>query len=167
MHRTHPTATAAPPATNGPPAATVSPAARAAALIVAIAATTLALAGSAAASTLKATDTAHLRYVSASGALLLEKGSATGTLPGAMTVHLDVGATFTGSFEIATASGAIYGHGSATPHGSGAYESFSGTLTVTGGTGRYRHAHGTAGLYGTFSRSSYALVIQTTGDLSY
>jgi hypothetical protein len=124
-------------------------------------------AASAEASVIKASDTAHLRYVSASGALLLEKGGATGTLPGTMTVHLDVGATFTGSFTIATKNGSIYGHGTATPHGSGTYESFAGSLTVTGGTGRYRHAHGRAGLYGTFNRGSYALVIQTTGDLSY
>lgn len=122
---------------------------------------------SADASTLKASDTAHLRYVSASGALLLEKGTATGTLPGSMTVRMDVGATFTGSFAIATKSGSIYGHGSATPHGSGSYESFAGSLTVTGGTGRYRHAHGSAGLYGTFNRGNYALLIQTTGTLSY
>ncbi len=124
-------------------------------------------AASADASVLKASDTAHLRYVSASGALLLEKGTATGTLPGAMTVHLDVGATFTGSFAIVTKSGSIYGHGTATPHGSGTYESFSGSLTVTGGTGRYRTARGSAGLYGTFNRSNYALVIQTRGNLSY
>lgn len=132
-----------------------------------VAAADAGVAVNAAASVLKATDTAHLRYVSASGSLLLEKGPATGTLPGAMTVHLDVGATFTGSFAIATKYGSIYGHGSATPHGSGSYESFSGTLTVTGGTGRYRRAHGQGGLYGTFDRGDYALVIQTTGNLSY
>ena len=117
--------------------------------------------------TLKATDTAHLRYVSASGSLLNEEGSATGTLPGSMRVHLNVGATFTGSFTIYTRGGSITGHGSATPHGSGTYESFAGSLTVTGGTGRYAHAHGRAGLYGTFNRDNYALVIQTTGNLAY
>ncbi len=120
-----------------------------------------------AAHVLKATDTAHLHYISASGSLLFDEGKATGTLPGSMRVHLNLGTTFTGSFTIYASGGSIEGHGSATPHGSGTYESFSGTLTVTGGTGRYVHAHGRGGLYGTFDRENYALVIKTTGSLTY
>jgi hypothetical protein len=120
-----------------------------------------------AAHVLKASDTAHLHYVSASGSLLFDEGKAAGTLPGAMRVHLNLGTTFTGSFTINASGGSIEGHGSATPHGSGTYESFSGTLTVTGGTGRYVHARGRGGLYGTFDREDYALVIKTTGSLTY
>ena len=120
-----------------------------------------------AAHVLKATDTAHLHYVSSSGSLLFDEGKATGALPGNMRVHLDLGTTFTGTFTIYTSGGSIQGHGSATPHGSGTYESFSGTLTVTGGSGRYAHAHGHGGLYGTFDRDNYALVIKTTGSLNY
>jgi hypothetical protein len=116
---------------------------------------------------LKASDTAHLHYISASGSLLYEEGAATGTLPGRMRVHLNVGATFTGSFTIYTPGGSIRGHGSANPHGSGVYESFAGSLVATGGTGRYTHAHGRAGLYGTFNRNNYALLVQTTGTLLY
>jgi hypothetical protein len=120
-----------------------------------------------AAHVLNATDTAHLRYVSSSGSLLLDEGKASGTLPGSMRVHLDLGTTFAGTFKIYASGGSIEGHGSATPHGSGTYESFAGTLTVTGGTGRYAHAHGHGGLYGTFDRDNYALVIKTTGSLTY
>ena len=116
---------------------------------------------------LNATDTAQLHYLSSSGSLLFDEGKATGTLPGRMRVHLDLGTTFTGTFTIYASGGSIEGHGSATPHGSGTYESFSGTLTVTGGSGRYAHAHGHGGLYGTFDRDNYALVIKTTGSLSY
>jgi len=116
---------------------------------------------------LNATDTAHLHYVKSSGSLLIDEGKATGTLPGSMRVRLDLGTTFTGSFTIYASGGSIDGHGTATPHGSGTYESFSGTLTVTGGSGRYAHAHGHGGLYGTFDRDNYALVIKTTGSLSY
>jgi hypothetical protein len=116
---------------------------------------------------LQATDTAHLRYISASGSLLIEQGRATGTLPGSMHVRLSVGGTLSGGFTIYTRGGSIVGHGSATPHGAGVYESFSGSLVVTGGSGRYAHAHGRAGLYGTFDRSNYALVVQTTGTLAY
>ncbi len=120
-----------------------------------------------AARVLNATDTAHLHYISASGSLLFEEGKATGTLPGSMRVHLNVGTIFAGSFTIYASGGSIEGHGSAAPHGSGTYESFSGTLTVVGGTGRYVHARGHGGLYGTFDRDNYALVIKTTGSLSY
>jgi hypothetical protein len=120
-----------------------------------------------AARVLKASDTAHLHYISASGSRLLEEGRATGALPGNMRVHLELGTTFTGTFTIYASGGSIQGHGSATPHGEGTYESFSGTLTVTGGSGRYAHAHGRGGLYGTFDRESYALVIKTTGSLAY
>jgi hypothetical protein len=120
-----------------------------------------------AAHVLNATDTAHLRYVSSSGSLLFDEGKASGTLPGSMRVHLNLGTTFTGRFTIYASGGSIEGHGSAAPHGSGTYESFAGTLTVTGGTGRYAHARGHGGLYGTFDRENYALVIKTTGSLTY
>jgi formylmethanofuran dehydrogenase subunit C len=120
-----------------------------------------------AAHTLKATDTAHLRYVSAAGSLLSEEGSASGTLPGKMRASVNVGATISGNFTISTQGGTIKGHGSATPHGSGTFESFAGSIIVTGGTGRFANAHGHTGLYGTFNRSTYALTVQTTGTLSY
>lgn len=120
-----------------------------------------------AAHVLSATDTVHLHYISSSGSLLFDEGKATGTLPGSMRVHLDLGTTFTGTFTIYANGGSIEGRGSAAPHGSGTYESFAGTLTVTGGTGRYAHAHGHGGLYGSFDRDNYALVIKTTGSLTY
>jgi hypothetical protein len=127
----------------------------------------LAAAPTAAARVLHASDQAHLRYISASGSTLYETGKASGTLPGSMHVHMRIAATFSGSFVIYAQGGTIDGHGNATPHGSGVYESFAGTLIVTGGTGRYSHARGRAGLYGTFNRDTYALVVKTTGDLHY
>lgn len=120
-----------------------------------------------AARTLKATDTAHLHYVSASGSTLIEEGTATGTLPGKMRASVNVGATISGNFTFYIHGGTIKGHGEAKPKGSGIYESFAGSVTVKGGTGRYAHARGHTGLYGTFDRQNYALVIQTTGTLSY
>jgi hypothetical protein len=118
---------------------------------------------------LKATDEARMRYVKhrSSSTRLFEEGTAHGTLPGSMRAYCSLGATFTASFTIYTNGGSINGHGTATPHGGGLYESFAGKLIVTGGTGRYAHAHGHAGLYGTFNRRTYALIVQTTGSLSY
>jgi hypothetical protein len=116
---------------------------------------------------LNATDTAHLRFIRSSGSLLFEEGAATGSLPGNMRARCNIGASFTASFTLYTRGGTIDGHGTATPHGSGTYESFAGTVTISGGTGRYAHAHGRAGLYGVFNRRTYAVTIQTTGRLSY
>jgi hypothetical protein len=121
-----------------------------------------------AAHSMSATDTAHLHYIPpAHGSTLYEEGLASGTLPGRMRARFNIGATVTATFTIYTQNGTINGRGSATPHGSGTYESFAGSIQVTGGTGRYQHAHGHAGLYGTFNRRTYGLVVQTTGRLSY
>ncbi len=118
---------------------------------------------------LNVADTGHLRYNArgSEGSLLLEEGSVAGALPGRMRAHMNIGATFSGSFVLYASGGSIKGHGTAKPTGSGRYESFRGSLTVTGGTGRYAHAHGQAGLYGVFDRKTYGLTVQTTGRLSY
>ena len=120
-----------------------------------------------AAATLKITDTANMHYTSGSGSLLHETGTASGTLPGSMKANLAIGATLTANFTIYASGGTITGRGIGKPHGSGTYESFAGTLVATGGTGRYAHAHGHGGFYGTFDRKNYDLTVQTTGKLSY
>lgn len=119
--------------------------------------------------TLNASDTAHLKYNPkySEGATLIEEGSATGSLPGKMRARLKIEGTFSGTFTLATSGGTLKGHGIAKPSGSGRYESFRGSLVVTGGTGRYAHAHGTAGLYGVFDRVKYQVTVQTTGRISY
>lgn len=116
---------------------------------------------------LHAVDTAKLHYVGAVGEEVYETGSASGTLPGSMHAHMIFTSTFSGNFAIYTHGGRIDGHGKAKPHGEGVYQSFAGTLVVTGGTGRYRRAHGTAHLYGVFDRENYALTIQTAGTLRF
>lgn len=123
--------------------------------------------GIASAAQMHASDTARLHYVGAVGEEVYETGSASGTLPGSMKAHVIFASTFSGSFTIYTKGGRIDGHGSAKPHGGRVYQSFAGTLVVTGGTGRYRHAHGTARLYGVFDRESYALTVQTAGTLRF
>lgn len=120
-----------------------------------------------AARSLNGTATAHLHLVKPNGAQLYEEGPVTGALPGTMRATIRTGALFAGTFTIYTHSGQITGHGRATPHGSGRYESFGGTITITGGNGRYTHAHGQAGMYGTFDRRTFATIIQTTGRFSY
>jgi hypothetical protein len=119
--------------------------------------------------TLNATDTGHLKYNSrdSEGATLVEEGKATGKLPGSMVARLTIEGTFRGSFVLYTTAGTIKGHGTATPSGSGRYESFRGSLVVSGGTGRFAHAHGRAGLYGVYDRNTHNITVQTTGTISY
>jgi hypothetical protein len=146
------------------------------ALLIATGATLLGVAGSSAATrtavayaarTLNGTATAHLHLVRAEGSELIEEGSVSGALVGTAHAQLITGATFAASFTIHTRGGSITGRGHATPHGSGRYQSFSGSFDATNGTGRYAHISGRAGLYGVFDRRTDSVVIQTTGTLTY
>jgi hypothetical protein len=122
----------------------------------------------ASARTISGADTAHLELRHQDESLLLEEGKATGVLPGRMRAQLKVAQhQFSGTCTIYTDGSSITGHGVATPKGAGRYQSFKGTLTITGGTGRFRGAHGQTGLYGTFDRITFSIVIQTTGNFSY
>jgi hypothetical protein len=121
-----------------------------------------------AARTLDVTDEAHLHLTGTSGEILEEEGSATGALPGKVRARFAVGSSITGSFTFyPRGGGSISGHGSARLRSTGTYASFGGTMSVSHGTGRYAHAHGHGGFYGTVNRHTNALVIQTTGRLSY
>jgi hypothetical protein len=116
---------------------------------------------------LNVTATAHLHLIKPEGSELYEEGPVTGSLPGSMRAQLDTGSVFTGSFTIRAQNGSIKGRGKATPQGSGRYQSFQGSFTVTGGSGRYAHANGHAGLYGVFDRRTDSVIVQTTGKVSY
>lgn len=120
-----------------------------------------------AARTLNGTATANLQLAKAEGSQLIEHGPVSGALAGWASARFHTGAVFTGSFTIHTHGGSITGEGQATPHGSGRYQSFSGSFVVIGGTGRYAHIHGRAALYGVLDRRSESVVIQTTGRFAY
>jgi hypothetical protein len=121
-----------------------------------------------AARTLTVKDEGHLHLVRESGSLLVEEGTATGTLPGTVKVRFDVGPTISAQFTIyARGGGSIAGHGSGKLHSTSAYSTFGGALSVTSGTGRFAHARGSGGLYGAINRRTYALTVQTIGKLSY
>lgn len=121
-----------------------------------------------AAHSLEVRDESHMHLIHESGSLLLKEGPATGTLPGTVKVRFNVGATISAYFTIyPRGGGSIIGHGKGALHSTGTYATFGGTLTVTGGSGRYAHAHGGGGLYGAINRHSYALTVQAIGKLSY
>jgi hypothetical protein len=122
-----------------------------------------------AARALNVKDEGHLHLAGKpSGAEIVEEGAVTGTLPGTVKVRFNVGATVSASFTIyPRGGGSISGHGSGALHSSSVYATFGGSLSVTGGTGRFRHAHGSGGLYGAINRRTYAVTVQTIGKLSY
>jgi hypothetical protein len=131
----------------------------------------LLLVGTATASSiLKVHDEGRLRFVHASGSVIIDEGRVSGTFPGTATVRFlsagepDVSARFT-----------IVGHGgSISAHGTGRLSSptspspsFSGRMTITGGTGRFAHIHGGGQLFGVYYRRSYGLTVQAIGELPY
>ena len=123
-----------------------------------------------AARTISINDNGYLKRTHASGAIIDEAGEISGTLRGAAKVRLDVGPeTITASFKIEVhGGGSIVGTGRAKIGSDNRYTSFAGTLSVTGGTGRYAHAHGEGKLYGTIERVSDELTVQTRkGTLHY
>jgi hypothetical protein len=123
-----------------------------------------------AARTLNVKDEAKLHFVRSSASTILDEGNATGTIPGAIKITF----TYTGSPNVSaqfTISGA---RGSIKVRASGKLSSptnpkpsFKGGLTVTGGSGRYAHAHGAGALYGVFYRRSYAILVQAQGAIHY
>jgi hypothetical protein len=119
---------------------------------------------------LNVTDTAHVHLVSetASGELV-EEGEAKGALLGTVKVQFSIAATINATFTIRNRYGTLSGRGSGAIRGTGEKASFGGSMTVTRGTGRYVHAHGHGGFYGTIDRENthFPAVVQTTGTLVY
>jgi hypothetical protein len=124
--------------------------------------------GARAARALNVRDEGHLHLAGRpSGSAIVEEGTVTGTLPGTVKVRFNVGATVSASFTIYARGGSISGHGSGSLHSTSLYSTFGGSLAVTSGTGRYRHAHGHGGLYGAINRHTFAVTVQAIGSLAY
>jgi hypothetical protein len=123
-----------------------------------------------AAHTLRASENASLHLVKSNGSQIVEQGSVSGTLSGSIKAQFHVGPTITGSVTLYVhGGGTITGRGSGHLHNAHGhiFESFSGSFSVTGGSGRYGHASGHSGFYGTINRRTDAMQVQTRGTLSY
>ncbi|HTW43541.1 MAG TPA: autotransporter [Solirubrobacteraceae bacterium] len=123
-----------------------------------------------AARTLHVGENAHLHLTSKSGFTLNEEGTAAGTIAGAIYIHLHIANNrggVTAEVNIYPRGGSLSGHGSASYQVRGAQAAFSGTLTITRGTGGYAGAHASGLLFsGTIQRRSDAVAVQLSGSLT-
>ncbi|HWX98131.1 MAG TPA: hypothetical protein VNZ01_14915 [Solirubrobacteraceae bacterium] len=115
-------------------------------------------------------DEGKLHYIRSSGEQIIDEGHATGSFPGWVKVRFlyngepNVDARFT----IYGSRGSISARGTARLSSpTSPSPSFHGSMTITGGSGRYAHIHGRGELYGVYYRRSYALTVQAIGKLPY
>lgn len=123
-----------------------------------------------AAHTMTVKDEGNLHFVKSSGSTLIDEGHATGTLPATVRIHFVYNGNPIVSSHIyiysspgtilLSATGRLSSPTNPNP-------SFSGTFTITGGSGRYAHARGGGKLYGVYHRRSYGMLVQTQGTLRY
>lgn len=122
-----------------------------------------------AAGTLSLSDTGHLHRTSHHGFTLNEEGSASGTIAGTIYIHLNIVSTnrVTAEVSIYPSGSSITGYATAYYRPSGAFASFSGTMTIERGTGRYKGAHGSGlSFTGTVQRSNDAVTVRVSGRMS-
>ncbi len=101
------------------------------------------------------------------GTLIKEQGAATGTLKCPVTMQLTLGLTEANiTLSCKAKGGTLNGHGESTFYVEGTVTHFSGTLSVTKGTGKYAHATANVHMQGTMQRGNFALAATLAGTLS-
>jgi hypothetical protein len=114
-------------------------------------------------------ETGHLHLTGHRGLTLNEQGLVAGTIKGTIYIHLTITATNSVRAEvnIYPSGGSITGQASASYRVAGATASFSGTMNVTRGSGRYAHAHASGlGFSGTIARLNDAVTVRLSGQLA-
>jgi hypothetical protein len=120
--------------------------------------------------TLNLHESGRLRLTSHSGLTLNEQGTASGTIAGTIYIHLDVASPthVTAEVNIYPSGGSLSGHGSASYNVGGTNASFTGTLSITHGSGTYAHAHASNLRFtGSIKRVNDATTVEVSGPLSY
>jgi hypothetical protein len=114
-------------------------------------------------------DIGRLHLTSHHSFTLNEAGSASGTLSGTIYFHLNVVSTnrVTAEVNLYPSGGSVTGYASASYRSSGGVATFSGTMSVTRGSGRYDHAHGSGlSFTGTIERDNDAVTVHVSGGMT-
>jgi hypothetical protein len=123
-----------------------------------------------AARTVSLNESASLKLTSKKGFTLNERGATSGTITGSMYIHLNLTSSskVTAEVNIYPRGGSLTGTGSASYRVEGAVAKFSGTLSITRGTGKYANARASGLRFtGTIQRRNDAVAVQLSGRLSY
>jgi hypothetical protein len=122
-----------------------------------------------AARTITLNDSAHLRLTSKHGFTLNERGNASGTVAGAIYIHLTIASTSRVSAEvnIYPNGGSITSYATASYRRGSETASFNGTMSVARGTGSYAHVHGSnLSFSGTIEHTDDAITVHVSGQAS-
>ncbi len=115
-------------------------------------------------------DSASLHLQNKHGVELKEGGTAKGTLGGPLYLQLKVTSTrsVTAQVQVYPSGGSVSGSAKASYHVSGATATFSGTMAITKGSGKYSKAKASAlSFSGTIKRSNDAVTVRVSGKMSY
>jgi hypothetical protein len=122
-----------------------------------------------AAGTLALDDSGHLHLTSHHSLTLNEQGSASGTIAGTLYIHLKVVSVnhVTAEVSLYPSGGSLTGYASASYRSEGSVATFSGTMSVARGTGRYNDAHGSGLAFsGTIQRADDAVTVRVSGRMA-
>jgi len=121
-----------------------------------------------AANTISLNESGSLHLTSHHGFHLNEQGSASGTIRGTIYIHLDVSSTnhVTAEVNIYPSGGSLTGYGTANYRADGGQATFSGTLSISRGSGSYAGAHASGlSFTGTIQRVNDATTVHLSGPL--
>lgn len=119
--------------------------------------------------TISLNETGALHLISKHGFTLNERGTASGTIRGMISVQLKIVSTSRVSAEVTISpnGGSISGYGTASYHKGETLASFSGSLSINHRSGSYAHAQGSGlSFSGTIARSNDAITVHVSGRLS-
>jgi hypothetical protein len=115
-------------------------------------------------------ENGRLHLTSKQGYTLNEQGAATGTITGTIYIHLHLTSTskVTAEVSIYPSGGSLSGNGSASYQVVGSIAAFTGTLSITRGSGKYAHARASALRFtGAIQRRGDAVSVHVSGPLSF
>jgi hypothetical protein len=99
-----------------------------------------------------------------------EQGSVSGTIHGPVYIHVHVSSlhSFVAEVNVYTRGGSLTGYGSAGFRLAGGYAQFSGSLSITRGTGSYSHARAhNLRFTGSIQGSNDAVTVRLSGTMYY